>query len=90
MAEISKDTNPLEELLKENLGKNERKEEKRNKMGMVSTNASPVYFNSLAEGSSIDEQLNSNRKDYITTLSYGISTFFISKQIELRAGIKQY
>ena len=80
VAEISKDTNPLEELLKEKeAGKNEdEKEEKRNKWA-VSTNASPVYFNSLAEGSSIDEQFNSNRKDYTTTLSYGISTsFFIS------------
>lgn len=89
VAEISKDTNPLEELLKEKeAGKNEdEKEEKRNKWA-VSTNASPVYFNSLAEGSSIDEQFNSNRKDYTTTLSYGISTsFFISNKLSVRAGI---
>lgn len=89
VAEISKDTNPLEELLKEKeAGKNkDEKEEKRSKWA-ISTNASPVYFNSLAGGSSIDEQFNSNRKDYTTTLSYGISTsFFISNKLSVRAGI---
>lgn len=89
VTEVSKETNPLEELLKEKEdGKNEdEKEEKRSKWA-ISTNASPVYFNSLAEGSSIDEQFNSNRKNYTTTLSYGISTsFFISNKLSVRAGI---
>ncbi len=89
VAEVSKETNPLEELLKEKeSGKNEdEKEEKRSKWA-ISTNASPVYFNSLAQGSSIDEQFDSNSKNYATTLSLGVSgSYAINNKLSLKTGI---
>ena len=89
IAEVLKDTNPLEELLKEKeVGKNEdEKEEKRSKWA-ISTNASPVYFNSLAEGSSIDEQFNSNSKNYTTTLSIGLAgSYAINDKLSLKTGV---
>ncbi len=89
VAEISKEENPLEELLKEKeSGKNEdEKEEKRSKWA-ISTNASPVYFNSLAQGSSIDQQFDSNSKNYATTLSLGVSgSYAINNKLSLKTGI---
>lgn len=89
VAEVAVEPNPLEELLKEKEdGKNEdEKEEKRSKWA-ISTNASPVYFNSLAEGSSIDEQFNSNSKNYSTTLSYGIAgSYAINDKLSLKTGV---
>jgi hypothetical protein len=89
IAEVLKETNPLEELLKEKeVGKNEEeKEEKRSKWA-ISTNASPVYFNSLAEGSSIDEQFNSNSKNYTTTLSIGLAgSYAINDKLSLKTGV---
>jgi hypothetical protein len=89
IAEVLKETNPLEELLKEKeAGKNEdEKEEKRSKWA-ISTNASPVYFNSLAEGSSIDEQFNSNSKNYTTTLSIGLAgSYAINDKLSLKTGV---
>ena len=89
VAEVSKETNPLEELLKEKeAGKNEdEKEEKRSKLA-ISTNASPVYFNSLAQGSSIDQQFDSNSKNYATTLSLGIAgSYAINNKLSLKTGV---
>lgn len=89
IAEVLKETNPLEELLKEKeVGKNEdEKEEKRSKWA-ISTNASPVYFNSLAEGSSIDEQFNSNSKNYTTTLSIGLAgSYAINDKLSIKTGV---
>ncbi len=89
VAEVAVEPNPLEELLKEKEdGKNEdEKEEKRSKWA-ISTNASPVYFNSLAEGSSIDEQFNSNSKNYTTTLSIGLAgSYAINDKLSLKTGV---
>ena len=89
VAEVSKETNLLEELLKEKeVGKNEdEKEEKRSKWA-ISTNASPVYFNSLAQGSSIDQQFDSNSKNYATTLSLGIAgSYAINNKLSLKTGV---
>ena len=87
---IAEKTNPLEELLaaKED-GKNEdeKEKEKRNRWA-ISSNASPVYFNSLAEGSSLDQQFDSNEKNYATTLSYGIGgSYLITDRISIKTGI---
>ncbi|WP_374398776.1 hypothetical protein [Flavobacterium sp.] len=89
VAEVSKETNLLEELLKEKeAGKNEdEKEEKRSKWA-ISTNASPVYFNSLALGSSIDQQFDSNSKNYATTLSFGITgSYEVNQKLSVRTGV---
>lgn len=88
VAEIAEKPNPLEEmLLAKEEGKNEIEKEKINKWA-VSTNASPVYFNSLAQGSSLDQEFENNTKNYATTLSYGISgSYSISKKVSIRGGI---
>lgn len=88
VAKIAKKPNLLEELLlaKEE-GENEIEKEKANKWA-ISTNASPVYFNSLAQGSSLDEQFESNNKNFATTLSYGVSgSYAINKKMTFRAGV---
>ncbi|HLO74352.1 MAG TPA: hypothetical protein VK164_10485 [Flavobacterium sp.] len=90
VVKIAEKTNPLEELLatKED-GKNEdeKEKEKRNRWA-ISSNASPVYFNSLAEGSSLDQQFDSNEKNYTTTLSYGIGgSYLITNKISIKTGI---
>ena len=70
-------------------GKNEdeKEKEKRSKWA-ISTNASPVYFNSLAQGSSIDQQFDSNSKNYATTLSLGIAgSYAINNKLSLKTGV---
>ena len=89
VAEVSKETNLLEELLKEKeAGKNEdEKEEKRSKWA-ISTNASPVYLNSLVQGSSIDQQFEKKKKNYATTLSLGIAgSYAINNKLSLKTGV---
>ena len=89
VAEVSKETNLLEELLKEKeAGKNEDEKEKKRSKWAISTNASPVYFNSLAQGSSIDQQFDSNSKNYATTLSLGIAgSYAINNKLSLKTGV---
>lgn len=90
VAQISPEINPLEKLLKEKeAGKNEdeKEKEKRSKWA-ISTNASPVYFNSIAEGSSLDSRFNANQKEYNNTVSYGVGiNYNINSKLSLRSGI---
>jgi len=88
VAKIAEEKNPLEELLAEKEeGKNEDEKEKRSKWA-ISSNAAPVYFNSMAEGSSLDQQFESNAKNYSTTLSYGIGgSYMVSNKVSIRTGI---
>lgn len=90
VADVNTEANALEQLLKEKEeGKNadEKEKEMRNKW-VVSSNAAPVYFNSISEGSPIDEQFTNNSKSYATSLSYGIGIqYAISKKLDIRAGI---
>lgn len=90
VAKIAEEKNPLEELLaakEEGKNEDEKEKEKRSKWA-ISTNASPVYFNSLAEGSSLDQQFENNAKNYSTTLSYGIGgSYMVSNKVSIRTGI---
>jgi len=90
VAKIAKEKNPLEELLAEKEeGKNEdeKEKEKRSKWA-ISTNASLVYFNSLAEGSSIDSKLVANQKSFNSTLSYGVGiNYNITKKLTIKTGV---
>jgi len=89
VVKIANEKNPLVELLEaKEAGKNESEKEEKQSKWAISTNASPVYFNSLAEGSSIDEQFNSNSKNYTTTLSYGLTgTYVVNNKLSLRTGV---
>ena len=87
---IAEKTNPLEELLaaKEDGKKEDEKVKEKINRWAISSNASPVYFNSLAEGSSLDQQFDSNEKNYATTLSYGIGgSYLITDRISIKTGI---
>ena len=90
VAEISPEINPLEELLKEKeAGKNEvEKEKEKRSRWAVSTNASPVYFNSISEGSSLDSEFSKNSKEFETTMSYGIGAVYqISNKFSFKTGV---
>ena len=90
LAKISEEVNALEQLLKEKeVGKNveEKEKEKRNRWA-VSSNASPVYFNSSSKGSPIDSRFESNEKSYNNNLSYGLGvSYAINDKISFRTGV---
>lgn len=90
VAEVNTEENPLEKLLKEKLeGKNvdEKEKEKRNKW-VASTYASPVYFNSTAQGSPIDDQFKESSKGFKSTLSYGLGLEYeVSKKLSIKTGV---
>ncbi len=84
--------NELEKLLeKKEEGKNadEKEKEKRSKWA-VSTNAAPVYFNSLGEGSSLEEQFASNSKSYNNSLSYGVGLeYALNERLSVKSGVNR-
>ena len=54
----------------------------------VSPNASPVYYNTLSNGSPIDETFADNAKKGDINLSYGVNVGYdISKRLTVRSGI---
>ena len=90
VAKISEEINALEQLLKEKeVGKNvEEKEKEMQNRWAVSSNASPVYFNSSSKGSPLDTRFESNQKNYNNSLSYGLGvSYAINDKISLRTGI---
>jgi len=67
----------------------EEKENKQNRWS-ISPNVAPVYFNSLSEGSSLDNQFNKNTKNSDINMSYGITgSYAISNKIKIRTGINR-
>lgn len=90
ITQVEPEVNALEQLLKEKEeGRNadEKEKEKRSKWA-VSSNAAPVYFNSMSQGSPIDEQFAENTKSYATSLSYGLGLeYSITKKLSIRSGI---
>ncbi|TNJ47220.1 hypothetical protein KFZ70_04480 [Tamlana fucoidanivorans] len=66
------------------------KEKQPNNRWSVAPNAAPVYFSTLGDGSSIDEQFNRNPKSGDINMSYGISTSYaINDKIKIRSGINK-
>ncbi len=56
----------------------------------ITPNVSPIYFSSLAQGSSLDIQFNENSKSSPITMSYGINgAYKISKKLKVRTGINR-
>lgn len=89
-----KEENELEKLLKEKEeGKNadEKEEEKRNRW-VVSTNAAPIYFNSLQENASpLDDQFASSSKSYNNSISYGVGVEYnLTKRLAVRSGVNKF
>lgn len=78
--------NELEELLKEK----EKKTIKKQKLErwQINTNVAPVFYNSLADGSSLDPQFESNKKEYKTSQSFGVGiNYALNKKVKLRTGL---
>lgn len=67
----------------------EKEEDKQNRWS-IAPNVAPVYFSSLGQGSSIDQQFNENAKSSDVNMSYGITgTYAVSKKLRIRAGINR-
>ena len=90
ITQVETEVNALEQLLKEKeAGRNadEKEEEKRSKWAVSST-AAPVYFNSISQGSPIDNQFDENSKSYTASLSYGLGfQYAISSKVKIRTGV---
>ena len=70
--------------------KNIIEEEKDLNRWSISPNVAPVYFNSLGNGSSIDEQFNNNSKTGEINMSYGVTgSYAINEKLVVRAGINK-
>lgn len=78
--------NAMEELLK---GKEKESTQKQKiNRWQVTPNLAPVYFGSFANGSPLDDMLNSNTKSYNTNMSYGVGVnYAVSKKVKIRTGI---
>ncbi len=90
VAKTNKEVNALEQLLKEKeVGKNvEEKEKEMQNRWVVSSNASPVYFNSLSKTSTLDTKFDANDKGYNSNLSYGLGvSFALNNRLSVRTGI---
>ena len=67
---------------------NEEEKEKLVNRWQVAANAAPVYYNSLGNGSHIDEQFVSNSKSGEVNMSYGVNvSYALSKKLSVRSGI---
>lgn len=80
--------NPLEELLLEKEKEQNTTLDSKIDRWQIASSIAPVYFNSLAGGSSIDPQFAENVKTSETQMSYGIGIqYAVNKKISLRTGI---
>lgn len=80
--------NPLEKLLKEKETKTTADAPKAKlKKWQVSSNAAPVYYNSVSQGSPLDIEFKNNSKDYKTNLGYGIGVkYVLNKKWSVKTG----
>ena len=84
-------TNAIENAIAqaEDINEKEKETEKLNRWS-VSPNVAPVYYSSLGEGSSIDEQFVSNSKESEINMSYGVTgSYAINDKLKIRAGINR-
>ena len=84
--------NPLTQLLlekdkKKEDGKVAMKIEKESKWA-ISSQVSPVYFNSFTDGSALDFQFENNNKSYSNSVSYGFgASYNVSKKVSFKTGV---
>lgn len=85
--------NELEKLLQEKLnGKDEEDSKIAEQAPMQKWNIkpqmAPVFYNSLSNGSPIDEQFAGNAKDYDNNMSYGVGVnYAVNDRITIRSGV---
>ncbi|WP_138432466.1 hypothetical protein [Winogradskyella algicola] len=69
---------------------NEKEKEDEQNRWSIAPNVAPVYYSSLGQGSSIDQQFNGNSKRGDINMSYGITgSYAISNKLKVRAGINR-
>jgi len=79
------ETNAIEEAINKN--DSIKNTEKFSRWSIAPTVA-PVYFNSLGEGSSLDDQFVNNSKNSDVTMSYGLNgSYAVTPKIKVRLGI---
>lgn len=87
------EVNAIEEAIAqaENIEKeNDDKDDTPSKRWSVAPNVAPVYFNSLGEGSPIDDQFITNAKEGEINVSYGIrGSYAINDKLRIRAGVNR-
>jgi hypothetical protein len=72
----------------EELSEKEEEKEKLVNRWQVYANIAPVYYNSLGEGSHIDDQFVANSKSGETNMSYGVNvSYALSKKLAIRSGV---
>ncbi|APY08529.1 hypothetical protein BWZ20_09550 [Winogradskyella sp. J14-2] len=72
----------------ENIDEKE-KEDEQNRWS-IAPNVAPVYYSSLGQGSSIDQQFNNNSKSGNINMSYGITgSYAVTNKLKVRAGINR-
>ncbi|MBU2949750.1 PorT family protein [Tamlana agarivorans] len=92
IAEVNPTSNKNMLTIEEAMAENKTKvnAEKNQNKWSVSPNVAPVYFNSLGEGSSIDQQFSNNNKTGDINMSYGISTSYaVNNRVKIRSGINK-
>jgi len=83
-------TQTLEEAITQANNTIEKEEGEKLSRWNISTNVAPVYFSSLGEGSSLDDQFIGNSKSSEINLSYGITgSYAINNKLKIRAGINK-
>jgi opacity protein-like surface antigen len=84
------ETNPLEELLKEKEQQQKTNPNSEIDRWQVASTVAPVYFNSLAGGSTIDAQFAENQKTTETQMSFGLGVqYAVTSRISVRTGINR-
>lgn len=87
---LNSESPSIEEAIAQAEELNEKEEEKEKLVNrwQVYANVAPVYYNSLGEGSHIDEQFVSNSKSGETNMSYGVNvSYALSKKLAIRSGV---
>jgi hypothetical protein len=90
VAAVEETKNPLEELLKEKEQQQKTNPNSEIDRWQIASSVAPVYFNSLAGGSTIDAQFAENQKTTETQMSYGLGVqYAVNKKISVRTGINK-
>lgn len=79
----------IQDAITKNTEGNDEKEDKQNRWS-IAPNVAPVYYSSLGQGSSLDQQFIDNAKSSDINMSYGITgAYVVSKKLKIRAGINR-
>lgn len=88
--ETNKTNQTIEEAIAETNALIEKEKEDEKNRWSIAPNVAPVYFNTLAEGSSIDQQFNNNATTSDITVSYGVKGgYAVNNRLKITAGVNR-